>query len=377
MDNNREIIASVIGNGHSFTSHKAEFGDPTLGREIDINDESGLASPSGLVRYINEALQSDATRVFTADGNKSRNGLPTSYIYNGQDNTLLILDANNSQDFGTIYRPNAGHFKFERLRENAGSPPVRKGVKAVQSALDVFEHAIFEEAIVNRNIDSLRRLVQEAQKLQLTVSKPKAFREEQQQAEKENDTAETQNAEAPEEKNNAPENPEDYIHPEIADILSDTENTMGFWADKDARVTHYLNEKQMAVATISPAGQSVHSFNAVKKAYAFFERKMEESARVRGEDPDVVEGGHAGLSAQYKLATGKPPRVGGDLPDIGKQLKRAARHGCSVHFNKSVHPAETQDVTFAQPLSPAFMPLVRHRLLMDRQEYINHSIMPI
>lgn len=369
MDNNREIIASVIANGHSFTSHRGEFNDPALGRQIDIYDENERLSPSGLARYIIEALQSDATRVFTADAGKSRNGHPTSYIYNTQDNTMLILDANNSTDFGTVYRPNAGHFKFERLRENAGSPPVKKGAKAVQHALDVFENAIFKN-----NPDALLRLAQEARKLQHPISEPKTLQREHKQAAKNDKTLETQSSAAPKDRPE-PQKPEDYIQPEVADILGDTDNTMGFWADKDGRVTHYLNEKRKAVATISPAGQSVHNFKGAEEAYQFFERKIEESVRARGEEPDIVSGGHAGLSAQYKLATGKPPRVGHDLPDIGKQLKRAAQHGCSVHFNKSVQPGDP-DVTFAQPLSPVFLPLVRHRLLMGRQEYIDRGMMP-
>lgn len=372
MNDNNVTIASVIASGHSFHDHKQEFSDPALGREIDITNKNGQAAQSGLARYIIEAMQSDSARVFTASGDKARNGHPTSYIYNTQDNTLLILDANHSKDFGTIFRPNSGNTKFERLRENAGSPPIKKGAKAVQHAIAVFENAIFK-----KNPEALRTLKQMAERIQVPVHEPKTLVEAHKQAGKPKRPAMSSLlAEAAKKPRPEPDKPEDYIQDEVADILSD-EDTLGFWADKEARVTHYMNEKRKTVVTLFPSGQKMHSFNKTHDFYEFLDQKIEESARARGEEPELISGGHAALSAQYKETMGKPPRVGSNLSEIGKQLRRAAHNGCTGQFNQSGQRGDSR-ITLAQPMAPGIMSFIKGRKHAGEasREYADKGLVP-
>lgn len=57
---------------------------------------------------------------------------------------MIILDANNDGDFGTVYRTDPDSRKFERLHEHAGHPSIKRGPNAVNHALHRSETDIYK-----------------------------------------------------------------------------------------------------------------------------------------------------------------------------------------------------------------------------------------
>lgn len=338
---NRRAIAQNIASGHSFRSHCVEFDDPRYGDPIDITYK-GKPDPVALGVYIEESLASPDTRVFTATplGNDK---LPTSYIYNEQDNVMIILDANNDGDFGTVYRTDPDSRKFERLHEHAGHPSIKWGPNAVNHALHRFETDIYK-----RNPKAWATLEKKAAEFKLETVTPSPLAKEQKRA-----TASVAKGEQSDRAKQVED--ETPLNPAIIDILSDRENTLGFWADKDARVTHYFNEKNQTVVTLSPGNLSMKRFKTTEEAFNHFSEKFDQSVRSRGTTPELIQGGHKALTEHYQNITGHMPKMCKTMRDVAKQIKRinlACAEDLGTSIQKTMTKARKSDLNHTH--EPAF-----------------------
>ena len=123
--------------------------------------------------------------------------------------------------------------------------------------------------------------------------------------------------------------------------MSDKENTMGFWADKDARVTHYFNERNHTVVTLSPNNLCVKRFESSQEAFDYFSKKFDQSAQSLGIQPELVQGGHKALTDQYRAVTGHKPKMCKTMRRIAQQLQHV-NLGCVERLSNSIQSTMRQ-----------------------------------
>lgn len=321
MSDNRTVIAHVVSNGHAWSKHRDEFRDPSYGYTLPENMQRGpTATPNEVTTFIRGVFERSDSLVFNSPPRLPDYPYPTQFIYNEQLNTLVVLNPNSTEHFGSAYRLDGGVQQFRELARNSpGSPRIVSGPNAVNGAIERFENQIFN----GPNSAELRAtLEQRARIVGADIVDPNARA-----------PAIATDADGP-----GPA-PDDGASPhnvaataaaatglsEEAEAILNRETTVGFWADDHGRVTHYLDEASNTVVTISPSGESIHNFSTLEDAENFFGTKMDEALRARGELPDLIRGGHNALADAFQATRHFWPRVGATVADVGTFLGKTAK----------------------------------------------------